>query len=267
MNCYPFIEAEKAGNHNIARACELLKVSRSAYYADRANPGSRHARRDVELTAKIVEIHEESQQTYGSPRVHHELRDQGQRCSRKRVARLMRQIDRYGRTPRRWKKTTIADPAAGHRPDLVGRDFAIDPDQPAALDTRWCGDITYIHTWQGWLYLATVIDLASRRVVGWAVADHLRTDLVADALTDAVNRRRPASGVVFHSDRGCQGGFNWSSQHLDDGGVWWRVRGSLGRSDLRVRGGSGLRIGRCGPQCGRRVGRSRRGLCSGTSGG
>src|ERR1700704_76436 len=133
-----------------------------------------------------------------------ELRDQGQRCSRKRVARLMRQVDRHGRTPRRWKKTTIADPAAATRPDLVGRDFAIDPDQPAAVNTRWCGDITYIHTWQGWLYLATVIDLASRRVVGWAVADHLRTDLVADALTDAVNRRRPAPGGGFHSDRGCQ---------------------------------------------------------------
>lgn len=204
MNCYPFIEAEKAGNHNVTRACELLKVSRSAYYADRTNPGSAHDRRDVELTAKIIEIHDESKQTYGSPRVHHELRDQGQRCSRKRVARLMRQNDLYGRSPRRWKKTTIADPAAATRPDLVGRDFTIDPDQPAALDTRWCGDITYIHTWQGWLYLATVIDLASRRVVGWAVADHLRTDLVADALTDAVNRRRPAPGVVFHSDRGCQ---------------------------------------------------------------
>ncbi|NEA37624.1 IS3 family transposase, partial [Streptomyces sp. SID13031] len=84
VNCYPFIEAEKAGNHNIARACELLKVSRSAYYADRTNPGSRHARRDVELTAKIVEIHEESQQACGFPRVRHELRDQGQQCSRTR---------------------------------------------------------------------------------------------------------------------------------------------------------------------------------------
>jgi transposase InsO family protein len=116
----------------------------------------------------------------------------------------MRAADRYGRSPRRWKKTTIADPAAAARPDLVGRDFGIDPDQPAALDARWCGDITYIHTWQGWLYLATVIDLASRRVVGWEVADHLRTDLVAEALTDAVNRRRPATSVVFHSDSDCQ---------------------------------------------------------------
>ena len=204
MNVYPFIEAEKQGDHNVKRACELLQVSRSAYYADRTSRPAPHARRDTELTGKIIEIHDGSRHTYGSPRVHHELRDQGERCSRKRVARLMRAADRYGRTPRRWKKTTVADPAAEQRPDLIGRDFAVDPGRPAALDTRWCGDITYIHTWQGWLYLATVIDLASRRVVGWATADHLRTDLVADALTDAVNRRRPTPGVVFHSDRGCQ---------------------------------------------------------------
>ena len=97
--------------------------------------------------------------------------------------------------------TTIADPAAAGRRDLIGRDFTTDP---AAIDTRWCGDITYINTWEGWLYLATVIDLASRRVVGWAVADHLKTDLVDAALADALRRRRPADGLVFHSDRGCQ---------------------------------------------------------------
>ncbi|MDX3002397.1 IS3 family transposase [Kribbella solani] len=204
MNVYPFIEAEKQGDHNVKRACELLQVSRSAYYADRAGGPSLREQRDTELTGKIAAIHDDSRHTYGSPRVHHELQGQGERCSRKRVARLMRAAGRYGRMPRRWKTTTIADPAAVHRPDLIGRDFAIDLGQPAALDTRWCGDITYIHTWEGWLYLATVIDLASRRVVGWAVADHLRTDLVADALTDAVNRRRPAGSVVFHSDRGCQ---------------------------------------------------------------
>jgi transposase InsO family protein len=204
VNVYPFIEAEKQGDHNVKRACELLQVSRSAYYADRTSGPAPRVQRDAELTGKIIEIHDDSRQTYGSPRVHHELRDQGERCSRKRVARLMRAADRHGRMPRRWKKTTIADPSAPTRPDLIGRDFAVDPDQPAALDTRWCGDITYIHTWEGWLYLATVIDLASRRVVGWATADHLRTDLVTEALTDAVNRRRPAPGVVFHSDRGCQ---------------------------------------------------------------
>lgn len=204
MNCYPFIEAENAGNGNVKRACELLQVSRSAYYTDRSGGPSCREQRDAELTGKIVEIHDDSKHTYGSPRVHHELRARGERCSRKRVARLMRAADRYGRTPKRWKKTTTPDAAAAQRPDLVGRDFDVDPHQPAQLDRRWCGDITYIHTWEGWLYLATVIDLASRRVVGWAVADHMRTDLVADALTDAHRHRRPAPGVVFHSDRGCQ---------------------------------------------------------------
>lgn len=207
MNCYPFIEAENASNHNVKRACELLQVSRAAYYADRTSGPSLREQRDAELTGKIIEIHDDSRQTYGWPRVHHELRARGERCSRKRVARLMRAADRCGRQPKRWKKTTIADPAAATRPDLIGRAFAVDPvdtASPEALNTRWCGDITYIHTWEGWLYLATVIDLASRRVIGWAVADHLRTDLVTEALTDAVNRRRPAPGVVFHSDRGCQ---------------------------------------------------------------
>ncbi|MEV0283456.1 IS3 family transposase [Kribbella sp. NPDC050820] len=143
MNCYSFIEAEKAGDHSLKRACELLKVSRSAYYAHRANVPSMRERRDAELTGKIIEIHDESTQTYGSPRVHHELRARGERCSRKRVARLMRAAGRHGHVPRRWKKTTITDPDAADRPDLIGRDFAVDPDQLAALDTRWCGDITY----------------------------------------------------------------------------------------------------------------------------
>ena len=113
----------------------------------------------------------------------------------------MRAAGLAGKSPRRWRTTTVTDPDAGTRPDLIGRDFTTDPD---ALDTRWCGDITYINTWQGWLYLATVIDLASRRVVGWAVAEHLKTDLVDAALTDAITRRRPSPGLIFHSDRGCQ---------------------------------------------------------------
>ncbi|WP_432887884.1 IS3 family transposase [Kribbella sp. CA-245084] len=200
----PVHRGGKQGNHNVKRACELLKVSRSAYYTARAAGPSRRYLRDAELTVKIIEIHDDSKSTYGSPRVHHELRAQGERCSRKRVGRLMRAAGRYRRAPRQWKKTTTPDPPAARRPDLIGRAFGLDPAQPAPPDTRWCGDITYIQTWQGWLYLATVIDLASRRVVGWAVADHLRTDLVADALTNAVTRRRPTPGVVFHSDRGCQ---------------------------------------------------------------
>jgi transposase InsO family protein len=145
----------------------------------------------------IIAIHEDSQGSYGTPRVHAELADQGTRCSRKRVARLLRAAGLSGRAPRRWRTTTVADPAATTPADLIQRDFAC---AATDVDARWCGDITYIHTWEGWLYLATVIDLASRRVVGWATAEHLRTDLVAQALTTAVHARRPEPGVIFHSD-------------------------------------------------------------------
>jgi putative transposase len=113
----------------------------------------------------------------------------------------MRAAGLHRRTPRRFKRTTIADPAAAARADLVRRDFAVDA---AAVNTRWCGDITYIPTWEGWLYLATVIDIASRRIVGFAMAEHLRTELAGDALTNAIAARDPAPGVIFHADRGCQ---------------------------------------------------------------
>jgi len=202
VKLYPFIEAENAGNHGtIKRACELLKVSRAAYYTHRNADVSQRARDDVALTEKIIKVHDDSRGTYGAPRVHAELAESGQRCSRKRVARLLRQAGRTGRTPKRWRTTTVPDPAATVPADLISRDFTCAaPD----INTRWCGDITYIHTWEGWLYLATVIDIASRRVVGWATADHLRTDLVEQALRDAVTRRRPEHEVIFHSDRGCQ---------------------------------------------------------------
>jgi putative transposase len=113
----------------------------------------------------------------------------------------MRAAGLCGRRPRGWRRTTIPDPAAAARADLVRRDFSVNA---AAVNTRWCGDITYLPTWEGWLYLATVIDIASRRVVGFALAEHLRTELVADALTNAVAARDPIPGVVFHADRGCQ---------------------------------------------------------------
>lgn len=201
MNVFPFIEAEKAGKHNVKRACELLEVSRSAYYQRKSGVKSVRERVDAQLIERITAAHTVSKGTYGAPRIHAELADAGLQHGRKRVARLMRAAGISGKSPRRWRATTIADPNAGTRPDLVDRDFGVDA---AAVDTRWCGDITYINTWQGWLYLATVIDLASRRIVGWAVADNLKTDLVDAALSDALTRRRPASGLVFHSDRGCQ---------------------------------------------------------------
>jgi hypothetical protein len=199
VNCYPFIEAEKSKQRNVKRACELLKVSRSAYYAARGDEPSERVRQDSELAAHVRTVHEESKGRYGSPRVHAALQAQGRRHSRKRVARLMRQAGLQGRAAKRWKKTTIPDPAAAARADRIRRDFTADASK---VNTRWCGDITYIPTWEGWLYLATVIDIASRRVVGYAMAGHLRTELISDALSNAVAARGPQAGVIFHSDRG-----------------------------------------------------------------
>ncbi|WP_420082648.1 IS3 family transposase (plasmid) [Streptomyces sp. JL4002] len=201
MTVHPFIEAEKTAGHNVKRACELLKVSRAAFYTRRTGTPGPRAVCDAELTEQITAVHEQSRGTYGAPRVHAVLKRQGEECGRRRVARLMRQAGLAGRHRRRRHRTTIPDPHAATRPDLVLRDFQPDP---AAVDTRWCGDITYIATDEGWLYMATVIDIASRRVVGWATADHLRTELVADALRAACHTRRPAGPVIFHSDRGCQ---------------------------------------------------------------
>jgi transposase InsO family protein len=201
VNLYPFIEAEKTQQRNIKRACELLKVSRAAYYAHRADSPSTRQLVDQELTEHIRQAHQRSKGRYGAPRIHAQLRRDGHRHGRKRIARLMRAAGLHGRTPRRFKRTTIPDPAATARADLIRRDFAADA---AAVNTRWCGDITYIWTWEGWLYLATVIDIASRRIVGFAMAEHLRTELACDALTNAIAARDPAPGVIFHADRGCQ---------------------------------------------------------------
>jgi transposase InsO family protein len=201
VNMHPFIEAEKAQQRNVKRACELLEVSRAAYYAHR--PGTPSARQvaDAALTEHIRQAHRVSKGRYGAPRIHAALRRAGHHHGRKRVARLMRCAGLRGHAPRRWNKTTVPDPTAAARADLIRRDFTVDA---TAVNTRWCGDITYIPTWEGWLYLATVIDIASRRVVGFALAEHLRTELACDALTNAVAARDPAPGVVFHADRGCQ---------------------------------------------------------------
>jgi len=200
VKVYPFIEAEKAGRRNVKRACALLKVSRAAFYQHLSGP-SRRDQEDAAITEEIKAVHEESKGRYGAPRVQAGLARRGRRHGRKRVGRLMRRAGIRGRAAKRWKKTTIPDPAATARADRIRRDFTADA---AKINARWCGDITYIGTWEGWLYLATVIDIASRRVVGYALADHLRTGLVTDALANAVAARDPAPGVIFHSDRGCQ---------------------------------------------------------------
>lgn len=202
MKVYPFIAAEKPAARNVARTCALLSVSRSAYYSWSQHRPSRRLRDDDALRTRIRNIHAESRGTYGAPRIHHQLRSEGVHTARKRVARVMAEDGLCGRQKRRAKRTTIADTEApGEQQDLLRRDFATGE---RALDEAWVGDITYIRTWQGWAYLATVIDLASRRVVGFAVADHMRTSLVEEAMTMALTSRRPAPGLIFHSDRGSQ---------------------------------------------------------------
>jgi putative transposase len=197
----PFIEAEEATGRSVARCCALFQVSRAAYYQRRRGVASARALADRALTAKISAIHTDSGGTYGAPRVHRQLRKRGVACGRRRVARLRRRAGLAGRCQRRWRTTTIPDAAARAQDlDLIQRAFA----PGVALDTRYCGDITYLATWEGWAYLATVIDLASRRHAGWALADHLRTELVSAALETALGNRRPAPGAIVHSDRGCQ---------------------------------------------------------------
>jgi putative transposase len=192
--------AAAAARRPVALSCRVLGVSRAGYYAWRGRPPSARARADAELTAVIHRLHRESRGTYGSPRVQADLRGEGRRHGRKRVARLMRAAGLRGcPRPRRRPRTTVADPAAAPAPNLVRRRFAV-----LAPDRLWLADITYVPTEAGWLYLAAVLDAFSRRVVGWAMADHLRTELVLDALEVALRQRRPAAGLVHHSDRGCQ---------------------------------------------------------------
>ncbi|HEX6866367.1 MAG TPA: IS3 family transposase [Caulobacteraceae bacterium] len=201
-DCYRFITAE-AGHHAIALLCRALKVSRSGYYAWRDRPPSARAQADRRLTERIRQVHQASRGAYGSPRVHTELRLGGERCARKRVARLMRLAGLrscHGR--RRRMRTTAPDRQATPAPDRVERAFT--PAAIGAPNRLWVADISYVATLEGWLYLAVVLDAFSRRVVGWAMADHLRTDLVVDALDLALQSRRPPPGLIHHTDRGCQ---------------------------------------------------------------
>jgi putative transposase len=195
-----FIEAEKQADRNVAKACELLVVSRSAFY-DRLDhvPSAREVS-DAEVMEKIKAIHALSGGTYGAPRILYELREEGWHVGKKRVARLMTQAGLAGRCRRRSRRTTFADPEARVL-NLLARNFG---PENLSLDTTWAGDITYVRTWEGWAYLATVIDLASRRLVGWAMADHMDASLVCDAMNMALAARRPAPGLLFHSDRGSQ---------------------------------------------------------------
>jgi putative transposase len=199
VRVFGFVESEKA-NHSIACMCRALGVSRSGFHAWARRPPSERSRRGAELTTEIRAVHERSRGTYGAPRVHVEpALDHGMACGRKRVARLMRAVGIEGAHRRRRQGLTRRDPAATPSEDLVARSF-----RPTAPDVLWVADITQQRTWEGWWHLAVVLDAFSRRVVGWAMASRLRTELVLEALDMAVAHRRPAPGVVHHSDHGCQ---------------------------------------------------------------
>ena len=199
MSIYRFIDAEKA-SYPVSALCRVLRVSRSGYYEWKNRPPSNRDRENATLTERIREIHQRSRETYGYLRVHAELRALGVRCNRKRVARLMRKDGLRGcmRGPRR-KHTTRQDPLAIPAPDLVGRNFCA-----PAPDRLWTADVTYLPTDEGFLYLAFILDVYSRKVVGWSMAGHLRTELVAAALEMATIRRNPSAGLIHHSDRGAQ---------------------------------------------------------------
>jgi putative transposase len=211
---FRLIEQEKA-HHPISLLCRVLGVSRAGFYAWSGRPLSARARADQALTEQIRHIHSRSRATYGAPRIHAELRmDHGVHVGRKRVARLMRTAGLVGCHRRRRYGLTRRDPQATAAPDLLNRDFTAQrPDQV------WTADITYIPTWSGWLYLAVVLDVFSRRVVGWAMAEHLRTELVIDALDMAIWNRRPPPGLVHHSDQGCQYTSLAFGRRLRDSGI------------------------------------------------
>lgn len=181
------------------RLCHVLGVSPSGYWAWRKRAPSTRTRADAQLTARVVQIHQASRGTDGVPRIPAELTAGGIRCGRKRVARLMRRASLAGCHRRRPVHTTQRDPAAEPAPDLVERTFRAN-----VPNVLWVADITYVPTWEGLLYLGVILDVFSRRVVGWSMADHLRTELVVAALQMAIWNRRPGAGVMHHWDRGCQ---------------------------------------------------------------
>jgi len=213
VSVFGFIEAERA-DFPISLSARMLGVSRSGFHAWRQRPPSDRALSDAWLLEKIKQIHAQSRGTYGSPRVHAELRRQGIRVGRKRVERLMRQAGLCGYHKRRKQKTTIRVQGVRVADDLVCRDF-----NPTAPNLLWCADLKEIPTWEGKLYLASVLDCYSRRVVGWAMRDNMEAELVVDALEMAIARRRPGPGLVHHSDQGSQYVALIFGQKLRDAGI------------------------------------------------
>ena len=194
--------------------CRVLEVTRSAFYAWRTREPSARARKDQRLRIEVRVIHRETKGRYGSPRIHSELQSRGERVSRKRVARLMRLEGLRGKKKRRFRVTTNSDHTYPVAPNVLDRKFAVE-DIPGR-DRVWVADITYVPTREGWLYLAVVLDLASRLVVGWSMGETLESKLAIDALDSALKRRKPPPGLLHHSDRGVQYASNEYRELLEE---------------------------------------------------
>jgi putative transposase len=212
-----------SGDYTVSFMCRELGVSRSGYYAWRTAEPSQRSKDDTTMIAIMKKVHAQARGNPGVRRMRAGLAALGYRLSHKRVWRLMKAAGLQGRHPRAWKRTTIGGDAPVPAPDLIGRAFHAEQ-----ANTKWCGDITYVKTWDGWAYLATVIDLHSRKVVGWAIADHMRTELVTAALDMAIANRRPPAGVIFHSDRGAQ----YTSSDFAKYCKKHKIRRSLGRTGI-----------------------------------
>jgi len=195
---YAYIKGQSQW-HAVDRLCRILAVSTSGYYDWYKRPVSNRKRRDEELKAKVKLAHIESHEIYGSPRIHEDLKAQGESVSRKRIARLMKEEQLVAKAVKAFKRTTITDPRLPVAENILMQDFTA-----KAPNQRWTSDITYIRTTQGWLYLAVVMDLYSRAIVGWAMDKHMTVELITDALIMAMSRRKISEGLILHSDRGCQ---------------------------------------------------------------
>ena len=203
---YAFMQAHEA-EFAIERMSDVFGVSRSGYYQFRHAKPSKRAQANERLLLKIKAIHQESRQTYGSPRICAALREEGENCSRKRVAKIMRKSGVAAKMKKRFKVTTRANPKAVVAPNLLQQDFTAE-----APNQRWVADFTYVATQEGWLYVATVLDLFSRRIVGLSMSDRMTDDLVMMALEQALTHRQPTTQITHHSDRGSQ----YTSKNFQD---------------------------------------------------
>ncbi|MER5740117.1 IS3 family transposase [Streptomyces sp. NPDC002262] len=227
--------------------CRVLELSPSTYFARKKRPKSARQLRDEHLMPLIEQVHAESGSTYGARRITRAPRRKGHEVARCTVERLMPELGLEGVIRGRRRRTTIPEPSAPRPPDLVDRDFtASRPDQ------LWVADMTYVRTWSGWGYVAFVLDVYSRMIVGWQVANHIRTELPLDAAEMSLWRRRikKDSGLIHHSDRGSKGGFNRLSQHLDFGGVQDRYGGLEPEAQRYARGASAAVACRPGAEAG-----------------